>query len=113
MAAGGLRAEVLRPFTRKTKKFNCELCSLSYSRKQYKILYDSKKLAYFFLYTLPHQDDPSLLCHDCFTRILMGICADAGLPQIKVLCKDGRKKFILDVEFNPDISLDFDDLNLD
>ena len=66
-----LFAEVLRPYTKKVedKILVCKTCNISYSRKDYKILYDNKKIAYFNFY-MNKKRKPLLLCHHCFTKVL-------------------------------------------
>jgi len=106
-----LFAEVLRPYTKKVedKILVCKTCNISYSRKDYKILYDNKKIAYFNFY-MNKKRKPLLLCHHCFTKVLMRICKDNEMPEISVLCRDVRTDFIMKVPFNPNINLGFDDL---
>ena len=105
-----LFAEVLRPFTKKTldKILVCETCNISYNRKDYKILYDNRKIAYFHFF-MKKEEEPKKLCHHCFTKVLMRICKDSGLPEIKVQCVDIRTPFVLNIVYNPNINLGFDD----
>ena len=108
-----LYAEVLRPYTKKIpdKILCCKTCGIAYNRKDYKILYDNKKIAYFHFF-MNEKKKPMRLCHNCFTKVLMRICRDTGVPNVIVKCRDVRTDFRLNVEYNPDVSLGFDDFNL-
>ena len=104
---GDIRALLIKHNTRNKKvncnPFICEACGLSYSREEYKILYENKKLVYFLLYpNWANQDAKFFLCHDCLTKSAMKICEEYEIPILTVKIKDGRKWFDLDFFYSDD-----------
>ena len=61
-----LTAVTIDPKTRKSK-ITCFKCNLSYSARDYKLLYSGKKLAYFRYKPLMYRRQ-RVLCHDCFYK---------------------------------------------
>lgn len=57
-----LIAEVINPDSRK-RRIKCSSCGISYSPRDYKILYDNKKLVYF-------KYKKKIYCHECLYAIL-------------------------------------------
>jgi hypothetical protein len=71
-------AEVIDPETRK-RKLSCSSCGISYSARDYKLLYENKKIVYF-----KHKN--RILCHECLYKLI----AEAA----------GGKKMIFKVQTN-------------
>tara|TARA_R100000808_G_C2010989_1_gene63563 strand:- start:42 stop:317 length:276 start_codon:yes stop_codon:yes gene_type:complete len=74
-----LVANIIDPNKRKTR-VTCSECGLSYSAKNYKILYDNEKLA-FFKMKLPEQRT-KIFCHDCLHKVIykyMGVLKEVKL----------------------------------
>ena len=98
-----LKAKVIKPTSReKDLKFSCTKCSCAgYSRRDYKILFDAKKLAYFRLFI---DGGKEFLCHLCFCRRILKWMENNALPKINIDLRDGRKKVIMEVSHteNPD-----------
>jgi hypothetical protein len=61
-----LTADTIDPFKRKSKIF-CSRCSISYSARDYKILYENGKLA-FFKAKFPTQKRKKIYCHYCLYK---------------------------------------------
>ena len=59
---------VISPAKRKSR-LKCSKCSLSYTPREYKTLFDSKKLVYF-QYTPPEKKRYKVLCHDCLFEVI-------------------------------------------
>jgi hypothetical protein len=60
-----LKAEIVNPMTRKAK-IDCSVCHLFYSARDYKILYENEKLA-FFKIKFPKKRKKTY-CHDCLYK---------------------------------------------
>lgn len=56
------RAEVINPENRK-RSIKCSSCGISYTPRDYKILYENKKLVYF-------KYKNKIYCHECLYKIL-------------------------------------------
>ena len=59
------KAEIVNPMTRKAK-IACSVCNLFYSARDYKILYENEKLA-FFKIKFPKKRK-KIHCHDCLYK---------------------------------------------
>ena len=64
-----LEAKIIDPNKRKSR-VRCSACELSYSARNYKILYENEKLA-FFKMKLPNQR-MKIYCHDCLYKAIHG-----------------------------------------
>lgn len=60
-----LKAKIVNPDLRKSK-ISCFGCDLSYNSKEYKILYENEKLA-FFKMSLPKKRS-KIYCHGCLYK---------------------------------------------
>ena len=86
-----LEAKVIRPTTFKGKELECEACGITYSKRDYSILFKANKIVYFeFL--------ESVVCHDCFYKTVKKIGKGKKLKEIVVKVKDGRSNKILRVD---------------
>ena len=74
-----IKAKIINSAVRKTR-VTCSSCELSYTARNYAILYENEKLA-FFKMKLPDQKK-KIYCHDCMYKAIsmhMGI-----LPEVKL-----------------------------
>ena len=78
-----LQAEVIDPSKRKSK-LCCSRCSLSYSPRDYKILYENEKLAFFKLNLPP--ESKKLYCHDCVYKSISEFMGEKP-GKLKLLMK--------------------------
>ncbi len=83
-----LRAEIVDPTKRKAK-IRCFVCSLSYSAKDYKILYENEKLA-FFKIKLPEQRK-KIHCHDCLYKSIVKSMVTHEI-QVEMITLEGSVK---------------------
>ena len=60
--------EVIDPKNRKSP-IRCSVCDLKYSLRDYKILYENKKLIYFY-FTPKGKKRKKVICHDCVLKQL-------------------------------------------
>ena len=88
-------AEVLLPSSQ-GRKVVCSSCDLSYSAKDYKILYENKKLIYFKFYGL-YEKKFKVICHDCLWKIIAEM--SNGEPMMFRIIGE---KDIYECEFDPD-----------
>lgn len=74
-----LKAEIVDPLKRKAK-IACSVCDLSYSARDYKILYENEKLAFFKIKFLKQRK--KIHCHDClYKRVVLSM---GTLPFIEL-----------------------------
>ena len=74
-----LRAEIIDPNKRKTK-VTCFVCGLCYAARDYKILYENEKLA-FFKIKFPERRK-KIHCHECLYKSIVESMGHN--PQMKV-----------------------------
>ena len=56
-----IELDLLDPHLTKKRKFSCAECNMTYTLKDYRILFDSRKISYFII-----KDKPNIkYCHDC------------------------------------------------
>ena len=93
-----VKLKVIRPY--KTKgEVSCERCDLSYSKRDYDILYKGKKLVYF---DITIKEKTRLICHDCFYKFLKKKSTEVNYEDFEVQVIDGNKKFVIMVTNNTD-----------
>ena len=86
-----MEAKVIRPTTYKGKELECEVCGITYSKRDYGILFKANKIAYFeFL--------DSIVCHDCFYKAVKKVGRKNKIKEVVVKLKDGRKNKVLKVK---------------
>lgn len=61
-----LKAFVIKP-SEKRGKISCSSCELSYKNKDYKILFDNKKIIYFLLDDNKN-NKKEINCHECLSN---------------------------------------------
>ena len=76
-----LKASLIDPFKRKSR-ITCSKCELSYKARNYSILYDSEKLAYFKFKPMD-VNRYRVFCHDCLHKACLK-SAKAGYTPLKV-----------------------------
>lgn len=89
-----LKAKVLNPKRTRRKKFSCSVCSIAkYSAKDYKILFEAKKIIYF---NFPSTSN-NVYCHEClFKEVSRRMKPDQ--TYIKLLVEDIKESYILSIE---------------
>jgi len=68
-----LVAEVIAPKPNSNKKISCNGCDLEYSHKDYDVLLENKKLAYFDLIHAYYDIEVTggdCICHNCLFKLL-------------------------------------------
>ena len=68
----------------------CDCCSIEYTYKEYKILFDNKKIAYFLF---PYPDNPAkaeIVCHGCLLKNIKKI-ADGEDAQVLIIEEEKHK----------------------
>ena len=89
-----LKAKVLNPERTRRKKFECSRCEIAkYSAKDYKILYDAKKIIYFHFPATSRK----VLCHDCLFREVSSRMKP-NENYLKILVEDLNERYILSIE---------------
>ena len=81
-----LRAEIVDPTKRKAK-IRCSVCSLYYTARDYKILYENEKLA-FFKIKLPEQRK-KIHCHDCLYKSIVKSMVTREI-QVEMITLEGK-----------------------
>jgi len=84
-----MQAKSIRPEKNK-KRVTCTCCNLSYTAREYSILFDNKKLVYFRLKT-PEKRRTSVLCHSCLFETVAKRCGDK--KHIKLKITDGDTQY--------------------
>lgn len=84
-----VKITAIDPDKKSKSKIKCSICDLSYSSRDYKILYDVKKLVYLVFEIKPGMT----FCHECSTKVMEKMKrSDAELYF--ELTKDGESKII-------------------
>jgi hypothetical protein len=77
------KATTINAATRKSK-ITCHNCSLSYSARDYGLLYDSKKLAYF-KYKPVNYKRQRVMCHDCFYKKTIESMGERDKLEVEII----------------------------
>ena len=93
-------AELIDPDSRK-RRISCSSCGISYSARDYKLLYESKKIIYF-------KYRNKILCHECLYKKLKELEQGKKMHFI-ILNKDFKFKCF----FEPDNQVSGDDIPFD
>ena len=96
-------AEVILPSNQK-RRLTCAVCGMSYTPKEYKILYENKKLIYFKFYGL-NEKKYKIICHDCVWNVI-GELSNGEDLDFRII---GEKE-VYECTFDPD---EFTDPNND
>jgi hypothetical protein len=81
-----LKAEIVDPNKRKAK-IACFECNLSYVARDYKILYENEKLA-FFKIKLPERRK-KIYCHDCLYKSIVNTMGPLSKVQVEMITLEG------------------------
>jgi len=100
--------EVIEPKLLENKEeIICNTCNLEYTKEQYQILRDNKKLIYFHWDT-KNEDftvmSELILCHGCLFKMIKKIHPHEE-TKVKVLTEE----FEYDLNFDPDATIDEDE----
>ena len=89
-------AKVLSPNRIRRKKISCRDCKYAtYSRDDYKILFEGSRLAYF---EFP-LGSKKTYCHDCLFKKLENTRSESGRPKISIDVQDANgETYILTIE---------------
>tara|TARA_R100000008_G_scaffold74613_1_gene53505 strand:- start:244 stop:579 length:336 start_codon:yes stop_codon:yes gene_type:complete len=98
-----VEVEVINPKDRK-RALKCCDCGMTYSIKDYQLLFDSEKLIYF-KYKSPKDKRAKIYCHGC---LLKAIRKDYPLDEIPLKIKDSEYEYICRY-YTHDIDDDDDD----
>ena len=83
--------QLVDPHKTKRRKFVCQECSMAYSLKHYRLLYDGKKISYF--------TDPDrykfMICHDCLYEAAMKLKKEMNKKKIVVRLDLGDEEVLL------------------
>ena len=88
-----IKAEIINSQKRKSK-ISCSKCSLSYSARDYHILYENEKLAFFKAKFPPERKKN--YCHDCLYKVASELLRIRGGKKMQVLMttKEGKEVVI-------------------
>jgi len=76
-----LKAKIINPFERKTR-VTCSMCDLSYLARNYVILYENEKVAFFKMKITSQR--LKIYCHDCLYKAVhngMGVLKEIKLEM--------------------------------
>ena len=91
-----LKAKVLNPARTRRKEFKCGACRYaSYNARDYKILYDAKKVVFF---TFPHTSK-KVYCNDCVLEAV-ALKAAPNENELSLLVIDGKESYIIKVKID-------------
>ena len=82
-----LKATTIDPNERKSK-ITCFACGLSYSARDYLLLYESKKLAYF-KYRPSDFKRQRVFCHNCFYKSTFDAMDELSEMDVEMTTLDG------------------------
>ena len=75
-----MQLNLIHPHTTKKRKFVCVECDLSYNLRDYRVLFDNRKISYFF-----EEDKPmTRICHDCLISFAGKRKEKLGVPKLLV-----------------------------
>tara|TARA_Y100001934_G_C12189873_1_gene695862 strand:+ start:145 stop:432 length:288 start_codon:yes stop_codon:yes gene_type:complete len=81
-----LKATLVDAESRKSK-ISCFRCELGYSARDYNILYDNQKLAYF-KFKPPSFKRAKIFCHDCVNKECLNMLK-GGIRKVKLIMYTG------------------------
>ena len=95
-------AEVIIPESRK-RRITCSSCGISYSPRDYQLLYESKKIIYF-----KHKN--KIICHECLYKKIKSE-ANGKKMKFKIINRDHDFICVFEPDNNSDVGdTAFDDL---
>lgn len=87
-----IELRLLHPHRTRKRKFACASCGMTYSLRDYKILYDNQKISYFIDENNPKE---GRVCHDCLYRIAMNTKKELNTRKIYVRLDLGDEEIIM------------------
>ena len=75
-----LELTLIHPHETKKRKFVCGECDLSYNLRDYRVLFDNRKISYF----LEEQKPQIRFCHDCLLDFAARKKEELGVPKLFV-----------------------------
>lgn len=90
MDNGILKVKLVSPDSRIARKIECDVCGISYSKRDYKTLFVRRKIIYFNL-------NKRIICNECIFQIINEIINDTDYASVflRIASKNGH----VDVEF--------------
>lgn len=73
----------VNPFCRKSK-IKCSFCGLTYSARDYRILWEGRKVLYFKM-QLPSQKRWRIVCHGCLLQVLKKHYPDNNTIELMIV----------------------------
>jgi hypothetical protein len=80
---------VINPKERKSP-IRCSVCGLKYSLRDYKILFENKKLIYFY-FTPEGKKHKKVICHDCLLKELKKLYPEKEMIKFEI--QDGEQVY--------------------
>jgi len=75
-----IQLNLIHPHITKKRKFVCAECGLSYNLRDYRVLFDNRKISYFF-----EEEKPEVrICHDCLLPFAERRKEKLGVPKLLV-----------------------------
>lgn len=75
--------KLIQPQKAKRRRFSCVACEMTYSLRDYRILYDHHKISYFF-----DENNPvGVICHNCIEDVALNTKKELGVKKIYVKLK--------------------------
>jgi len=86
-----LDLNLIHPHETRKRKFVCVECGLSYNLKDYRVLFDNRKISYFV-----EEAKPQIrICHDCLLSFAAKKKEEMGAPKLYVRLDIGDEEVIL------------------
>ena len=75
-----LDLSLIHPHETKKRKFVCAECGLSYNLRDYRVLFDNRKISYFV-----EEASPQIrICHECLLSFAARKKEELGVPRLYV-----------------------------
>ena len=78
-----IQIKSVNPFSRKSK-IKCGFCGLTYSSRDYRILWEERKVLYFKI-QLPSQKRWRIVCHGCLLQVLKKYYPNYGKIELMII----------------------------
>ena len=89
-----LDLKLIHPHETRKRKFVCVECGLSYSLRDYRVLFDNRKISYFSEEKKPHLR----ICHDCLLSFAAKKKEEMGVKKLYVRLDIGDEEVILNFQ---------------
>lgn len=75
-----IQLNLIHPHETRKRKFVCAECGLSYNLRDYRVLFDSRKISYFL-----EEEKPEVrICHDCLLSFAARKKKELGVSRLYV-----------------------------